>query len=193
MSLPMPAGDADCCGAFKEDTMGFGLIRGGPPISVALFRMTFGILWLDLALQKAPWVINDGHRFGWLYGFIWTEIKNPTFEFYKNFLHDIVLPNFNTFGYLTFFNEMFFGISLLLGCFTVLGGIGGALFQVNIMLGAYSVPGEWYWVWPLLIFPQLLFAHTRAGRTVGIDRLLYDRLAGEAEPAGIRKLLLWLV
>jgi hypothetical protein len=95
---------------------------------------------------------------------------------------------------MTFFTEMSFGISLLLGLFTVLGGIGGALFQVNIMLGAYSVPGEWYWVWPLLIFPQLVFAHSRAGRSLGIDRLLYDRLAeGEAEPAGIKKLLLWLV
>jgi len=174
--------------------MSFGLTRLGPPISVALFRIMFGLLWLDLALQKAPWVINDGQRFGWLYGFIWTEIKNPTFEFYKNFLHDIVLPNFNAFGYMTFFTEMFFGISLLLGVFTVLGGIGGALFQVNIMLGAYSVPGEWYWVWPLLIVPHLVFAHSRAGRSLGIDRLLYDRLAeGEAEPAGIKKLLLWLV
>lgn len=174
--------------------MGFGSMRLGPPISVALFRMMFGILWLDMALQKAPWVINDGQRFGWLYGFIWTEIKNPTFEFYKSFLHDVVLPNFNTFGYMTFFTELSFGISLLLGFFTVLGGIGGALFQFNIMLGAYSVPGEWYWVWPLLIGPHLVFAHSRAGRTLGIDQLLYSRLGeGEVQRTGITKLLLWLV
>lgn len=177
--------------------MGFG--SGGPmwhspSLSLGLLRMMFGLLWLDMALQKAPWVITDGQRFGWLYGWIWTEIKNPTFEFYKNFLHDVVLPNFNTFGYMTFFTEMSFGISLLLGLFTVLGGIGGALFQFNIMLGAYSVPGEWYWIWPLLICPHLVFAHSRAGRSLGIDRLLYDRLAqGEAQPTGIRKLLLWLI
>lgn len=165
-----------------------------PSLSVALFRMMFGVLWLDLALQKAPWVIKDGHRFGWLYGFLWTEIKHPTFAFYKNFLHDIVLPNFNAFGYMTFVTEMSLGISLLLGLFTVLGGIGGALFQLNIMLGAYSVPGEWYWVWPLLIVPHLVFAQSRAGRRLGIDRILWNQLSRvERRRTGFRKLLLRLV
>lgn len=93
-----------------------------PSLSLGLLRMMFGVLWLDMALQKAPWVINDGHRFGWLYGWIWTEIKNPTFEFYKTFLHDIVLTYFNAFGYLAFFTEMSLGILLLLGLLTVLGG-----------------------------------------------------------------------
>ena len=166
----------------------------GPALSVALFRMMFGVLWLDMALQKAPWVINNGHRFGWLYGFIWTEIKNPTFAFYKNFLHNVVLPNFNTFGYLTFVTEMSLGISLFLGLFTVLGGIGGALFQLNIMLGAYSVPGEWYWVWGLLIAPHLVFAQSRAGRTLGIDRLLWNQLSRvQRRRSGLGKLLLRLV
>ena len=169
-------------------------MRQVPSLSVGLFRMIFGILWLDMALQKAPWVIHDGQRFGWLYGRIWTQIKNPTFEFYKNFLHDVVLPNFNTFGYLTFFSEMSFGISLLLGVFTVLGGIGGALFMVNIMLGEYSVPGEWGWLWPLLIGPHLVFAHSRAGRSLGIDRLLWDRLSrAETSRTGFTQLLLRLI
>ncbi len=165
-----------------------------PPFSVGLLRMMFGVLWLDMALQKAPWVIQDGQPFGWLYGFIWTEIKNPTFEFYKNFLHNIVLPNFTAFGYLTFVTEISLGISLLLGLFTVLGGIGGALFQLNIMLGAYSVPGEWYWVWPLLIAPHLVFAQSRAGRSLGIDRLIWSRLSRvERRRSGLGKQLLRLV
>lgn len=169
-------------------------MSSGPALSVALFRMMFGVLWLDMALQKAPWVINDGHRFGWLYGFIWTEIKNPTFAFYKNFLHNIVLPNFNAFGYLTFVTEISLGISLFLGLFTVLGGIGGALFQFNIMLGAYSVPGEWYWVWGLLIAPHLVFAQSRAGRTLGIDRLLWNQLSRvQRRRSALGKLLLRLV
>ena len=174
--------------------MGLGSTRNSLPISVALFRIMFGILWLDMALQKAPWKIQNGQRFGWLHGFIWTEIKNPTFEFYKNFLHDVVLPNFNTFGYITFLTEISLGISLLLGLFTVLGGMGGALFQFNIMLGAYSVPHEWYWVWPLLIVPHLVFAHCRAGRTLGIDRLLSHQLSRpEKRRRGLGKLLLRLV
>lgn len=167
-----------------------GFTGHGPAVSVGLFRMMFGVLWLDLALQKAPWVVQDGQQFGWLYGWIWQEINHPTFTFYKAFLEGVVLPNFTLFGYLTFFTEIALGLSLLLGLFTVLGGIGGAFWQLNIALGSYSVPGEWYWIWFLLIVPHLVFAQSRAGRTLGIDRLLSDRLArGRERAEGIRRLI----
>lgn len=149
----------------------------GPAVSIGLFRMMFGVLWLDLAWQKAPWVIQDGQQFGWLYGWIWQEINHPTFSFYKAFLEGVVLPHFTLFGYMTFFTEIALGLSLLLGIFTVLGGVGGALWQLNIALGSYSVPGEWYWIWPLLIVPHLVFAQSRAGRVMGIDHLLWNRLS----------------
>lgn len=144
-----------------------------PGLPVGLFRIMFGILWLDAALQKAPWVLNaQGQRFGWLSNWIWQEIQHPTFGLYKKFLETVVFPN-NTlnpfFGYMSFVVEMALGLSLLFGVLTVLSGIGGALWQFNIALGSYSVPGEWYWIWPLLIAPHLVFAGTRAGRVVGLD------------------------
>src|SRR5262249_19563036 len=141
-----------------------------PGLSLGLFRIMFGILWLHAAVQKAPWVINpQGQPFGWLSNWIWQEIQHPTFELYKKFLETVVLPHGTLnpfFGYMTFFVEMAFGISLLLGVLTVLSGIGGALWQFNIALGSYSVPGEWHWIWPLLIAPHLVFAHSHAGRVV---------------------------
>jgi len=139
----------------------------GPHISVALLRIMFGMLYLDMALQKAPWI-----QFGWLEGFIRREIQHPTFGWYKSFLEQIVIPNFFFFGWMTFLTEIALSVGLLFGLFTVLAGLGGALWQVNIALGAYSVPEEWYWVWPLLIVPQLVFAAARAGRTLGLDRWL---------------------
>ena len=72
---------------------------------------------------------------------------------------------------------MALGISLLLGVLTVLSGIGGGLWQFNIALGSYSVPGEWYWIWPLLLAPHLVFAHSHAGRVVGLDGVLHAWLA----------------
>jgi hypothetical protein len=165
-----------------------------PSLSLALFRVGFGILWLDLALQKAPWVIQDGQRFGWLYGWVWKEINHPTFEWYKAFLQNVFLPNFTFFGTMSFLTEIALGLSLLLGLFTVLGGIGGALWQLNIALGSYSVPGEWYWIWFLLIFPHVVFAQSRAGRSMGIDRLLWARLAqGKVSRSGIGGLLIRFV
>lgn len=154
-----------------------GLTQQLPGLSIGFFRAMFGLLWLDLAWQKAPWVIQGGHQFGWLYGWIWKEITHPAVPLYKSFLQAIVLPHFSLFGYLTFLTEIALGLSLLLGLFTVLGGIGGALWQLNIALGSYSVPGEWYWLWALLIVPHLVFAHTRSGRVLGMDRLLLHRVS----------------
>ncbi len=159
-------------------------------ISLGLFRMAFGLLWLDMAFQKAPWIIQDGHRYGWLYGWIQKEIAHPTFGLYQWFLRDVVLPNFTLFGFMTFLTEAALGLSLLLGLFTVLGGIGGALWQLNIALGSFSVPGEWYWMWFLLIAPHLVFAATRAGRVLGVDSWLVDRVSQEGKQRGGAALLL---
>src|SRR5258706_11255227 len=69
----------------KEQTMSL-FSQHLPGLAVGLFRMLFGILWLDAALQKAPWVINpQGQRFGWLSNWIWQEIQHPTFDLYKKF------------------------------------------------------------------------------------------------------------
>jgi uncharacterized membrane protein YphA (DoxX/SURF4 family) len=154
----------------------------GPPVSVALLRAGFGVLYLDMALQKAPWILDpEGRPFGWLHGFIWKQIDHPTFEFYPAFLKTVVLPHFTFFGYLTFVTEIALGLGLLLGLFTVLAGAGGALWQLNIAVGSYSVPGEWYWIWFLLIGPHLVFAHSRAGRRLGLDQFLRARLAADRE------------
>ncbi len=83
----------------------------------------------------------------------------------------VIVPNFGLFGMMTFVTEMALGLGLLLGVLT-LSGLGGALWQVNIALGAYIVPGEWYWVWALLIVPQGVFAACRAGRTLGLDGVI---------------------
>ena len=93
------------------------------------------------------------------------------------------LPNFTLFGYLSFFTEIALGLSLLLGLFTVLGGIGGAAWMLNIALGSYSVPGEWPWLWFLLIAPHLVFAHSRSGRVFGLDQLLTEWLDRGRETA----------
>ena len=162
-----------------------------PGLFVGLFRIMFGILWLQAALQKAPWVINaQGQRFGWLSNWLWTETQHPTFGFYKALLESMVLPHFTFFGYLSFVVELALGISLLLGLLTVLSGIGGALWQFNIALGSYSVPGEWHWLWPLLIVPHLVFAHSHAGRSVGLDFFLQQWLArSPTSQTGLGRLL----
>jgi thiosulfate dehydrogenase [quinone] large subunit len=143
-----------------------------------------------MAWQKAPWVITDGHRFGWLYGFIEKEIAHPTFGWYAAFLQGVVLPNFTLFGMLTFLTELGLGVLLLLGLLTRLAGLGGFCWQVNIALGAYNVPGEWGWIWVLLTLPQFCFAFAGAGRVLGLDRYLEPMLRQRAADGAPARLLL---
>jgi thiosulfate dehydrogenase (quinone) large subunit len=145
------------------------LVPGWP---IALFRIAFGILYLDMAIQKSPW-----KGYGWLEGFIKKEIAHPAFGWYAAWLRDVVLPNFELFGFLTFVTELALGIALVTGTFTRLAAAAGFLWQVNIALGAFNVPGEWYWIWPLLTLPLFTFAACRAGRVWGVDAILRGRLA----------------
>ena len=48
-----------------------------PGWPLALFRIAYGVLFIDMALQKAPW-----NNYGWLEGFIQKEIANPAFGWY---------------------------------------------------------------------------------------------------------------
>lgn len=150
-----------------------GLVPGWP---LAVFRMAFGLLYLDMALQKAPW-----KQFGWLPGWIEREIAHPAFPRVAEFLRDTVLPNLALFGVATFVVETALGVALLLGLLTRLAGLAGALWQVTIAVQASAVPGEWYWIWPLLTLPQLCFACSGAGRVLGVDRYLAGPLARQAE------------
>jgi uncharacterized membrane protein YphA (DoxX/SURF4 family) len=168
-----------------------GLVPGWP---LALFRIAFGLMYLDMAWQKAPWVIQDGHRFGWLYGWIEQEIAHPALPWYAAFLKHVVVPNFDSFGMMTFVTEMALGLGLLFGVLTRVAGLGGFLWQVNIALGAYNVPGEWYWIWPLLTLPQFCFAFCGAGQVLGLDRWLEPALRRQAEEgAGWARLLSYAV
>jgi thiosulfate dehydrogenase [quinone] large subunit len=145
---------------------------------LAVVRILFGFMYLSMALQKAPWITGpEGKPYGWLYGYLWKEINNPTFGWYTAFLKGLVLPNFGLFGFLSFVTEIALGLALVLGILIPIVGLAGAMWMVNIMLGSYSIPGEWPWIWMLLIAPQCAFAFSRAGRALGADAILARRLA----------------
>jgi uncharacterized membrane protein YphA (DoxX/SURF4 family) len=149
-----------------------GRVPGWP---LAVFRIVFGLLYLHMAWQKAPWI-----GYGWLRGFIEQEIAHPTFPWMAAFLRDTVLPSFGFFGMLTFVTETALGAGLVLGVLTRLVALGGFLWQVNIALQAFNVPGEWPWIWVLLTMPQFCFFTTGAGRIAGVDAWLRPALRRRA-------------
>ena len=177
----------------KHDDNAYGIRDLG--FWVALYRITLGIMWLQMALEKAPWVLGPEEKpYGWLYGYLWKEIHHPTFDFYTAFLQGVVLPNFELVGFVTFITEIAIGLSLVLGLFVpLIGGLGGTLMQINIMLGSYSIPGEWFWLWPLLLGSHVIFMMGRAGRRLGLDSIIARSLKESGRDGALQRLLPYLV
>jgi hypothetical protein len=96
---------------------------------------------------------------------------------------------------MTFVAEIAIGVSLVLGPLVpLIGGLGGTLMQTNIMLGSYSIPGEWFWLWPMLIGSHVIFMMGRAGRRLGLDGPLSRSLERSPSAAGkSRRLLSYVV
>lgn len=158
-----------------------------PGLGLAIYRIVLGIMWMDLCLQKAPWVFDsEGNRYGWLYGWIWTEINNPTFHWYTDFLQYFFLPNIAVMGMIVFLQELAIALSLLTGSFVpVIGGLLGLTMQINLLIGNYSVPGEWFWTYPLLIVSHLALTLDRAGRVLGVDGWLARRVETDSAHLGL--------
>jgi hypothetical protein len=84
-------------------------------------------------------------------------------------------------------------VSLMLGLFTRVGGILGALMGINLWLGLYRANYEWPWAYFFLILLQITLTVYAAGRSLGLDALLWrsERWDFKAK-SGPARLLPWL-
>ena len=166
--------------------------------ALGLMRILIGVLWWTQLLWKKPPDFGSpggcpadlidahtGRPIAGLHGLCdWMHREalhpiTPTFfghtftvDTYANFVRDAVIPHFTLFGWLTVGTETFITVSLVLGLFTRLGGLVGALWALNLTVGLWSVPNEWYWTYLMLAALNLIFFATRAGRYFGVDSLL---------------------
>jgi uncharacterized membrane protein YphA (DoxX/SURF4 family) len=84
---------------------------------------------------------------------------------------DIVLPHFYVFAPIVYTAEVLVAVSLMLGLFTRLLALFGALQILNLWLGLYNAPGEWPWTYFFLLVLQLMFAVHCYGQVLGLDAL----------------------
>jgi hypothetical protein len=77
----------------------------------------------------------------------------------------------------------------MLGVFTRLFGVIGALQILNLWLGLYNAPGEWPWTYFFLFLLQLMFAIHCYGRALGIDAILAAGRGRRGETGIISRLL----
>jgi thiosulfate dehydrogenase (quinone) large subunit len=127
-------------------------------------------------VQGGSWLVG-GHGAKSLQGFFTHSLAlasgpNPVIQnWYAAFLQHIALPGVGVFSYLIPFGELFVGLGLILGLFTGVAAIFGALMNMNYLLaGSISIN-------PILFLLEIfLILAWRICGFYGVDRFLLTRL-----------------
>jgi hypothetical protein len=143
-----------------------GLDRKISGVYLTSLRVLMGILYLE--------TVNENIAKG-LYGqgfvvYVSSNLRGNPLPWFVDFAQNMLLSNWQTVTKLQFLAETLVGISLLLGLFTVLGGLVGVFLQVNIFLLTFGK--EWPWIYIIMIVVLALVAVSRSGRTLGLDAFL---------------------
>jgi uncharacterized membrane protein YphA (DoxX/SURF4 family) len=146
-------------------------------------RLLIGGLWWQQTLWKLPptYTDNPDGVSGGLHYWIGEMVKNAAFSWHRAFVEEIIQPHFYFFAAQVYAAEVAIAVSLLLGLFTRVGGLLGALMALNLWLGLYRHPAEWPWTYFFLILLQITFAVLHAGRSLGLDAALARRLPLQGE------------
>lgn len=141
-----------------------------PRIALTGIRVIVGVFWLMQLTWKPPPTFGCPNA-----GFcLWLdrEIQYPLVPLYAEVVRVIVRPNAIAFGWLTTVVESAIGLSLLFGVFTRLGGLLGALWSLNLLIGLGAQPDEqpWYYI-SIVLFGFLYFA-IGSSRQLSVDSAL---------------------
>ncbi len=130
-----------------------------------VLRVAMGLMWWQQSLWKIP-PNFDGLRF-------WMQqmVDHGAIQAQSDFVRDVALPDIASFGPAVFGIEISIAALLMLGVFTRLAGILGAVMAINLWLGLYSAPNEWPWTYGFLAVIQITYIIDPPGRSLGIDRL----------------------
>jgi uncharacterized membrane protein YphA (DoxX/SURF4 family) len=139
-------------------------------VVIAGVRIVVGLLWLANMEWKRPPDFGLNLKNG-LYKYIDSAVRLPVFPPYSKFVENVVLPNYTFFGWMTLLMEATLCALLLLGLWTRLAALGGAVLSLTIAWSVlhYDKVYEWPWSYWLMIAIHLLLAAVHAGDHYGID------------------------
>lgn len=142
-------------------------------ISIGGVRILAGLMWLANLHWKVPTDFGKSNG-GGLYKYVAVAAENAPFAPYRWGLREIVLPNFQLFGWFTLISELVVAALLLFGYRTRIVALAGAAMAVPIMLSVlyYSKADEWSWSYLLMIGVHLLLAAVCAGNYLGVDGVI---------------------
>ena len=162
--------------------------RSGTNLWIWAIRVLIGCMWFQGTLWKLPF----GHNNGLYY---WTQqmAGRAAFAIHRDFVANLILPNFDWINPLVYLAELGFAVALILGLCVRLAGLGAALFTFNLWLGIYNKragdPDEWPWSYVFLIFLCGTFAVLAAGRALGADAWLRRNVESVRNGRGLGALI----
>jgi thiosulfate dehydrogenase [quinone] large subunit len=140
---------------------------------VVILRLWIGYYLLQQGIRK--YLRGFAHR-----DWVGTQIGNVAdihlYPWYKSFLTHVVVPNQELFGYLVMMGEILVGLCLVLGLLTRFSAVVGLFMLINYFLGpGMARGGSSLAQQQTFIVALVVIFLTNAGRTLGLDSLLFKR------------------
>jgi uncharacterized membrane protein YphA (DoxX/SURF4 family) len=161
--------------------------RTGRHVWMWVARVFIGGLWWQQTLWKLPPTYTDSPDgvSGGLHYWVGEMVQHSAFGIQSWLVEEVIQPHFYVFAPQVYLTEVIIAVSLLLGVFTRLGGVLGALMALNLWLGLYRASYEWPWAYFFLIMLQTTFVVLHAGKSLGLDAILTRREQAQPKPEGI--------
>ncbi len=150
-------------------------------LTIGGVRILAGLLWLANLHWKVPTDFGENTGRG-LYKYVAAGADNAPFAPYRWVLREVVLPNFQAFGWFTLISETIVAALLLIGYRSRLVALAGAALAIPIGLSVLYYPqsDEWAWSYLLMIGLHLLLWAVPSGDHLAVDGVL----AGPPERSG---------
>jgi len=138
---------------------------------LALIRILIGYEWLRAGWEK----VSDPEFAAGLSGTLAFFAKENPNGWYIGFLQNVALPNVTIFAQLVAWGELLVGLALVLGLFTEVAAFFGMVMNVNFFFAASHLSPSTYSLNMVMFVVTLILLLTRAGKSLGLDQLWYDR------------------
>ncbi len=136
-------------------------------------RILAGLMWLANLHWKVPTDFGESNG-GGLYKYVAAGADSAPLAPYRWVLRELVLPNFQAFGWFTLISETIVAALLLIGYRSRWVALAGAAMAVPVGLSVLYYPkaDEWAWSYLLMIGLHLLLWAVPSGAHLGVDGVL---------------------
>jgi uncharacterized membrane protein YphA (DoxX/SURF4 family) len=143
-----------------------------PLVWISLLRILLGILFLTTWSSNLTKGFYTPDGLVDFFTNVFPQSENPL-AWYAAFINGIILPIRGFFAPFQLVTEFLIGVFLVLGFLTPLTSFAGFIFIINTFLATFG--HDWPWSYGMMLAILAVVLVTRAGRSIGIDNLLYDR------------------